>query len=69
MNKKRSNRDEVRAHSLTVPMTEEEHNVVLTSSKREGMTKTAYCRKVLDAVSHVSLAKLLMLIENEKRNN
>lgn len=65
MNKKRSNRDEVRSNTLSVPMTESEHDKVLESSKREGMTKTAYCRKVLDAVSNVSLSRLIVLIENE----
>ncbi len=69
MNVKRSNRDEVRAHQLVVPMKKAEHENVLNSANREGMTKTAYCRKVFDAVSKVSLSRLIVLIENEMGKN
>lgn len=67
MKVKRSNRDEVRSNNLSIPMTEAEKNIVENSAKREGLTMTAYGRKVFDAVSKVSLSRLIVLIENEVR--
>lgn len=61
----KTHREEIRAHQLTIPMTEGEHNIVLTASKREGMTKAAYCRKVFEAASKISLAKLIIMIDGE----
>ena len=67
MKVKRSNRDEVRSNNLSIPMTEAEKNIVENSAKREGLTMTAYGRKVFDSVSKVSLSRLIVLIENEVR--
>ena len=65
----KSNREEVRANNLSIPMTKEEKQIVENSAKREGLTMTAYGRKVFDAVSKVSLSKLIVLIENETAKN
>ena len=61
----KSNRDEVRAHNLSIPMTEAEKKAVENSAKREGLTMTGYGRKVFDTVSKISLARLVILVENE----
>lgn len=65
MKTSRSNRDEVRLNTLSVPMTEAEKKTVESSARKEGLTMTAYSRKVFDAVSKVSLSRLIVLIENE----
>ena len=69
MNVKRSNRDEVRANILSIPMTKTEKKSVETSAKQEGLTMTAYGRRVFGAVSKVSLSRLIVLIENETAKN
>ena len=61
----KTHREEIRSHKLMIPMTEGEHNIVLKASKREVMTKTAYCRKVFEAASKISLAKLIIMIDGE----
>ncbi len=65
MKTSRSNREEVRANNLSIPMTKKEKQIVENSAKREGLTMTAYGRKVFDVVSKVSLSRLIVLVENE----
>lgn len=69
VNKKRSNRDEVRTNTLSVPMTKNEKDVVQDAAMREGMTMTSYCRALFNAVCDLPLAKILMLAEYAKSNN
>ena len=70
MDEKEINREKTRYEKpLCVPMTKAEKQIVEDAAKREGMTKTAYSRAVFNVVSKISLAKLIVLVENEIINN
>lgn len=66
MNVARKKRDEMRENNLSVPMTLAEKESVRSAANREGMTQTAYTRKVLSAASKLSLSQLIILVEREK---
>lgn len=65
MNIARKKRDEMRENNLSVPMTVAEKESVRNAANREGMTQTAYTRKVLSAASKVTLSKLIIMVERE----
>lgn len=69
MKTKKASRSEIRANNLSIPMTKAEKSIVENSANREGLTMTAYGRRVFDAVSKVSLSRLIVLIENELAKN
>ena len=48
MKTRKSNRDEVRENSLTIPMTKAEKEAIREASAQSGLTMTAWARMVLN---------------------
>lgn len=67
MNKKRSNRDEIRANNVSVMMSKDERNAFTKRARECGLSNSGYARIIFKIATAYSLPEFLAMFEKEKK--